>query len=147
MIKTLIKALLIMSNYKGIYFNQSAEQKIFEGGAHFSYQLLYERLMQLSLMSCYENSSEAGIMISSSNNNDNTITQTQSRNKFAFIKNSTQKHYIPKLNQYLYNSKDISNIMKLSEEDQDGRCCDSGLFLKTNMIQNNHYKNNHHHWH
>lgn len=36
-----------MENYKGLYYNDSKEQKYFEGGAHFKYQSLFKVLLSL----------------------------------------------------------------------------------------------------
>ena len=36
-----------MDNYKGIYYNDSKEQKFFEGGAHFKYESLFKVLLSL----------------------------------------------------------------------------------------------------
>ncbi len=36
-----------MNNFKGIYFDNNQEQKLFEGGAHFKYLDLYQRLEEL----------------------------------------------------------------------------------------------------
>ena len=36
-----------MENYKGIYYNDSKEQKYFEGGAHFKYESLFKVLLSL----------------------------------------------------------------------------------------------------
>jgi len=36
-----------MENYKGIYYNDSKEQKFFEGGAHFKYESLFKILLSL----------------------------------------------------------------------------------------------------
>ena len=36
-----------MDNYKGLYYKESKEQRFYEGGAHFSYEELYEVLLYL----------------------------------------------------------------------------------------------------
>ena len=36
-----------MENYKGLYYNDSKEQKYFEGGAHFKYESLFKVLLSL----------------------------------------------------------------------------------------------------
>ena len=36
-----------MKDYKGIYYNESKEQKFFEGGAHFRYKDLFKILISL----------------------------------------------------------------------------------------------------
>lgn len=36
-------------NFKGIYFNENTEQHYYEGGAHFSYKVLYKKLSNLLL--------------------------------------------------------------------------------------------------
>lgn len=36
-----------MDNYKGLYYNDSKEQKFFEGGAHFKYESLFKVLLSL----------------------------------------------------------------------------------------------------
>ena len=36
-----------MENYKGFYFNNSKDQPFYEGGAHFKYKDLYNKLLQL----------------------------------------------------------------------------------------------------
>ena len=36
-----------MENYKGIYYNDTKEQKYYEGGAHFKYKFLYNVLLSL----------------------------------------------------------------------------------------------------
>ena len=36
-----------MDNYKGLYYKESKEQKYYEGGAHFSYEELYEILLYI----------------------------------------------------------------------------------------------------
>ena len=36
-----------MDNYKGLYYKESKEQKFYEGGAHFSYEKLYQALYYL----------------------------------------------------------------------------------------------------
>ena len=36
-----------MDNYKGLYYNESKEQKFYEAGAHFSYEKLYKALLYL----------------------------------------------------------------------------------------------------
>ena len=36
-----------MDNYKGLYYKESKEQRYYEGGAHFSYEELYEVLLYL----------------------------------------------------------------------------------------------------
>ena len=38
-----------MEEYKGIYYRDNSEKKFFEGGAHFKYIKLYQRLEQLSI--------------------------------------------------------------------------------------------------
>ena len=37
-----------MEDYKGIYYNDIAEQQYFEGGAHFKYIELYKVLEEIS---------------------------------------------------------------------------------------------------
>ena len=36
-----------MENYKGIYYNETKEQKYYEGGAHFPYKVLFNILLDL----------------------------------------------------------------------------------------------------
>ena len=36
-----------MDNYKGLYYNESKEQRFYEAGAHFSYEKLYKALLYL----------------------------------------------------------------------------------------------------
>ena len=37
-----------MEEYKGIYYNENAEQTYYEGGAHFKYNELYQILEEIS---------------------------------------------------------------------------------------------------
>ena len=37
-----------MEEYKGIYYNDVAQQQFFEGGAHFKYKELYKVLEEIS---------------------------------------------------------------------------------------------------
>lgn len=37
-----------MEEYKGIYYNENAEQPYYEGGAHFKYNELYEILEEIA---------------------------------------------------------------------------------------------------
>ena len=41
--------LLIMADYKGIYYHDNSKQEVYEGGAHFDYYKLYKILEKLSL--------------------------------------------------------------------------------------------------
>ena len=36
-----------MDDYKGLYYKETKEQKFYEGGAHFSYEELYQILLYL----------------------------------------------------------------------------------------------------
>ena len=75
-----------MDNYKGIYYNESKEQKYFEGGAHFRYKDLYKTLMDLG-----------GIM--PEDNYNNTSKNNENSDKILSLSNLLQKAQEKKINQ------------------------------------------------
>jgi hypothetical protein len=86
-------------NYKGIFFNDNAEKRFFEGGAHFSYRDLYKRLVDLCRSLTPERVS-----------NNNIIADSASALSKNFHKKEIKKFYE---NFPSYNSKNISNINRL----------------------------------
>ena len=38
-----------MENYKGIYYNERKDLKLYEGGAHFKYKTLFNILLSLGV--------------------------------------------------------------------------------------------------
>lgn len=71
-----------MDNYKGIYYNESKEQKYFEGGAHFRYKDLFKTLMDLG-----------GIMPEDNYNNTSKNNEINKNNdKILSLSNLLQKN-------------------------------------------------------
>ena len=90
-----------MDNYKGIYYNDSKEQKYFEGGAHFKYDKLFKVLLSLG-----------GILIdedfyNSPLDNKNNIKEKIKEDKdinylFKKVEGKTSKFRTRNLNKFTY---------------------------------------------
>ena len=77
-----------MDNYRGIYFNNQKEQKYFEGGAHFKYKDLYNKLLELynKRNNIYFPHKYLDLYLSPRNNNKN-IEKNEDNNSIKIVKN------------------------------------------------------------
>ena len=64
-----------MDNYKGLYYKESKEQRYYEGGAHFSYEELYEVLLYLKEEQDKKNMSieQKNIFVQNQNNKNSIL--------------------------------------------------------------------------
>ena len=74
-----------MDNYKGLYYKESKEQKFYEGGAHFSYEKLYEVLYYLKEEDD-QNIIENSPLYRKEENEDNNIDETENNENKNTIK-------------------------------------------------------------
>ena len=89
-----------MDNYKGIYYNESKEQKYFEGGAHFRYKDLFKTLMDLG-----------GIMPEDNYNNTSKNNEINKNNdKILSLSNLLQKNQEKKINQKTRNINQFNYV-------------------------------------
>ena len=89
-----------MDNYKGIYYNESKEQKYFEGGAHFRYKDLFKTLMDLG-----------GIMPEDNYNNISKNNEINKNNdKILSLSNLLQKNQEKKINQKTRNINQFNYV-------------------------------------
>ena len=89
-----------MDNYKGIYYNESKEQKYFEGGAHFRYKDLFKTLMDLG-----------GIMPEDNYNNISKNNEINKNNdKILSLSNLLQKNQEKKINQKTRNVNQFNYV-------------------------------------
>ena len=89
-----------MDNYKGIYYNESKEQKYFEGGAHFRYKDLFKTLMDLG-----------GIMPEDNYNNTSKNNEINKNNdKILSLSNLLQKNQEKKINQKTRNVNQFNYV-------------------------------------
>ena len=89
-----------MDNYKGIYYNESKEQKYFEGGAHFKYKDLFKTLMDLG-----------GIMPEDNYNNTSKNNEINKNNdKILSLSNLLQKNQEKKINQKTRNVNQFNYV-------------------------------------
>lgn len=125
-----------MENYKGIYFNDSKDQKFYEGGAHFKYKDLYNKLLEL----CNE---KINIDINKKNDifdlyllqNKNNEEKISPKIKNIKKENSTKPHHRKTRN------KKITNFSKSNSIDIE---CDKNN--KKNNIQKRSIDNNNYHY-
>ena len=135
-----------MKEYKGIYYSDDNEKKFFEGGAHFKYIKLYQRLEQLA---SEQKLKEKEIYI----NKNNKLKNILNNNNMNYLDNISQKNKSRNIPAYLNNmtSTSITNYNKnkshnnnaLTENKKNGDYNDSSMKNKTNyhrtyiIIQNN----------
>ena len=153
-----------MDNYKGIYYNDSKEQKYFEGGAHFKYDKLFKALLSLG-----------GILIDEhfynpSLDNKNNIKEkikedkdinylfkkvegkiskfrTRNLNKFTYVNNPNTQI---KINNNTVHKKAKANLSLKESKHINSRNINNQIFEKNNSyfnktvnsISSNNHKNN-----
>ena len=89
-----------MDNYKGIYYNESKEQKYFEGGAHFKYKDLFKTLMTLG-----------GIIPEDNYNNTSKNNEiNKNSDKVLSLSNLLQKAQEKKINQKTRNVNQFNYV-------------------------------------
>ena len=76
-----------MEEYKGIYYGDDSEKKYFEGGAHFKYIKLYQRLEQIAL--------------------EQKLKEKENKNKLYIHKNNKIKNILNDNKNFLDNNKKI----------------------------------------
>lgn len=81
------------SEYKGIYYKTSKDQKTYEGGAHFKYKDLYFLLMKLKRTFDLNNKKNQ-LSLPKEENNKLSINKPQkTRNKYNTIEKTSRKHF------------------------------------------------------
>ena len=100
-----------MEEYKGIYYNDNAEQQYYEGGAHFKYIELYKILDEMANKA---NSKKIPKTIKQNTNinmrtrnNKNNLSQSKTNNESNYFTHNNDINAY--LNKFIFNKKKTRN--------------------------------------
>ena len=89
-----------MENYKGIYYNETKQQKFYEGGAHFKYKALFNILLSLGgfieedITKYYTNNSQKRDKIKNNKDIDSLLIKVKGKQSKYKTRNFHQFNYI-----------------------------------------------------
>ena len=128
--------------YKGIYYGESKQQKFFEGGAHFKYSDLVDRMNQLiKEKSRFVSSEDSSIISNKINNNEASKMNSQEKKANSHLLTlNTQKN---SNNIKLMNNKNILNTEQSVEANKKNKLIKLLDYnIKVSPFKNKLYNNN-----
>ena len=107
-----------MENYKGIYYNDTKEQKYYEGGAHFKYKTLFNILLSLGgyiiedSQIHYPNNSNKKHHIRSNKDINSLLIKVEGKQSKYKTRNLGQFNYVNNPNTQIKQSQNSNNMHK-----------------------------------